>query len=174
MSFLGARTKHRRTLISKQNKLKPFTNNPGNVKRAWNVSASPTGTASESPQENPSPPPPSHSLFLGREGKTILQQPPVLSVEGYIVRGWVIICPALPGLCVKTTIGSNTQERALAHFPASHYPGTLRLDVELGNLKGGRARGGREGRLLSRYHLLLGSSRTPSLNLTSASLDSLR
>lgn len=78
MSFIGAWTKHRRTLISKQNKLKPFTNNPGNVRGAWNAIASPTGTASESALENPSPHPPPHSPFLGREGKT--DRPPTATL----------------------------------------------------------------------------------------------
>lgn len=62
--------------------------------------------------------------------------------------------PALPGLCVKTVVGSNIQELALANFSDFHYPGTPGLDVELGNL-------GRGGKPLSRYHLLLEGSRIP-------------
>lgn len=73
-------------------------------------------------------------------------------------------------------IDRNTQELALANFSGFHYTGTSGLDVEFGNLGsgewGGMGMGGGE-ELLIRYHLFLGSSRTPSLNLTSTSLDSL-
>lgn len=84
-SLSGAQAKHRRSYLKTSQS--GFTNNPDNSGQVRNASASSTATASESAQENLSPPPPSHSWFLGREGKTIPQQPPSLSVGGHSSRG---------------------------------------------------------------------------------------